>query len=151
MVIVVGFLAVLPLFVSRGNAGESRGTPTDAPGFTLTPGMPGQTPYDPSPTQCVDTCFTNIAVEVGCQDLSNTSCLCSNIKATQVLSKAALCLQQNCHGEFLNTAQYYEEICGQGEPYCSHILIVRRIGSQSPMVKIRPNSARCLACRNASY
>ncbi|KAI0653057.1 hypothetical protein C8Q70DRAFT_1059652 [Cubamyces menziesii] len=108
MVSVKASLAVLALAVSRGLTEENRDTLT--PSFPLTAGVPGQTQSAPEPTQCADTCFVDVAKDVGCQELSNTSCLCSGLKAGQVISKATLCLQ-TCPGETANALQYYEQVC----------------------------------------
>ncbi|KAJ8462190.1 hypothetical protein ONZ51_g11057 [Trametes cubensis] len=71
MVSVKASLAVLALAVSRGLTEENRDTLT--PSFPLTAGVPGQTQSAPEPTQCADTCFVDVAKDVGCQELSSAT------------------------------------------------------------------------------
>ncbi|KAG9054246.1 hypothetical protein FS842_005675 [Serendipita sp. 407] len=62
---------------------------------------------DQSLTDCFHNC-SSISLSVGCSDLGDLSCICTNLSFTNVL---LTCVHQQCPDEEQSSSQYLEELC----------------------------------------
>ncbi|KAI0326194.1 hypothetical protein GY45DRAFT_134111 [Cubamyces sp. BRFM 1775] len=107
-------LVTLTLAVSHGLASsDDHGSQNITYSFGITPGRPTQTPAGTKSSQCVDTCFTNAATDVGCDTLNNVQCICSALKTAQFLPVVTACIEQSCPQQLGNVTPNYERLCGQ--------------------------------------